>query len=84
MNWTSTKTLDLLKDHVQIEAIEKCLEEDGELKEKQKVYFRDDDLNSEFGDRNLWAIKPIRKSTLGWKSSCPFACLLFTGNNSSV
>ena len=29
LSWTSTKTLDLLKDQIQIEAIEKCLEEVG-------------------------------------------------------
>ena len=42
----------------QTETIEKCLEEDdqdGELKEKRKVHFRDDNLTSEFDDSNLWA-----------------------------
>ena len=42
----------------QTETIEKCLEEDdqdGELKEKRKVRFRDDNLTSEFDDSNLWA-----------------------------
>lgn len=42
----------------QTEAIEKCLEEeeeDGELTERRKVHFKDDELTSEFDDSNLWA-----------------------------
>ena len=42
LNWISTKTMNLLKDQIQIEAIEKSLEEDeqdGGLKEKQKGCF---------------------------------------------
>ena len=39
LSWTRTKTLDLLKDQIQVEVIEKCLEkneQDGELKENRK------------------------------------------------
>ena len=114
LNWTSTKTLDLLKDQIQIETIESTQKKMESRKRSKTCFFsrmmaRPQSLMTvisrlkvscfccwiEFVQWILFLtchklnlhktwLKPIRRSTLGWKSSCPFTCLLLTKNESSV